>query len=599
MQGYIKLIRFLKDHKKLFGAAVVAMFFSSLFEGFQISFLIPITDRIFNRKEIVLPNELPAPVMDLVARLNAISPETLFWTLPFVALALIMVKHVFTFMHGYLMNDVAQRVLRDVRMKLYEKIQGLSLDYFSKKRTGELVSRVTNDVAVIENAVSYAITDLFTQTFLIITYVVIALSIHTQAALVTFLILPWIIWPVSKIGKKLKKLAYGEQESVADINSLLLETINGIKVIKAFCTERFEFNRFFAKNFYFYKIKMKTIKRMKFLDPVSEVFGVICGVIIIFWLGRQVMNDELSFGVFVVFLGAILSIIRPIKKLGNVNAIVQRALAANDRIYAVLNEEATVKEKLGARMIGELKDAIVFDHVHFRYEPDGQEVLKDINLEIPRGQLIAIVGPTGTGKSTLVNLIPRFYDPEAGKVLFDGVDLKDVSFRSLRKQIGIVSQDTFLFNETVGYNIAYGHGDVTQEEIEEAARKAYAHRFIVKMEQGYDTIIGDRGVRLSGGEKQRITIARAILKNPPILILDEATSALDSESEKYVKEALDELMKGRTVIAIAHRLSTIMQADKIAVMDGGRIVDMGTHGELIARGRGEGTADPISGRHSL
>lgn len=584
MQGYLKLLHFLKDHKKLFGIAVVAMFFSSLFEGFQISFLIPVTDRIFNKKEIVLPNELPQPIMDLVDKLNAISPETLFWALPFVALGMIIIKHICTFIYGYTMNDVAQRVLRDVRMKLYEKIQGLSLDYFNKKRTGELLTRITNDVSLVENAVSYAITDLFTQSFLIITYVVIALSIHTKATLVTFLILPWIIWPVTKIGKKLKKLAGGEQESVADINSILLETVTGIKVIKAFCTEKFELERFYKKNFQFYKLKMKSIKRMKFLAPITEVFGVICGVIIIFWLGRQVMSEELSFGVFAVFLGAILSIIRPIKKLGNVNAIVQRALSANERIYDILNQEPTVKEKKNATTIGELQDSIFIDGVDFSYEKDGVDILRNIQLEIKRGELVAIVGPTGTGKSTLVNLIPRFYDPTKGKVTFDGIDLKEVSFSSLRDQIGIVSQETFLFNETVGYNISYGREEAVQEEIESAAKKAYAHTFIQEMENGYDTVVGDRGVRLSGGEKQRVSIARAILKNPPILILDEATSALDSESEKYVKDALDELMKGRTVIAIAHRLSTIMQAHKIVVMDQGRIVDMGTHEELIARG---------------
>jgi subfamily B ATP-binding cassette protein MsbA len=584
MKGYLKLLQFLKGHQRLFGCAVVAMFFSSLFEGFQLSFLIPITDRIFNNRPIVLPNQLPKPVMDLVTQLNNISSETLFWVLPFAALGLIMIKHVLTFMHGYLMNKVSQRVLRDVRLKLYEKIQSLSLDYFSKKRTGELLARVTNDVSIIENGVSYALTDLFTQSFLILTYVVIAVSIHMRAALVLFLILPWVIWPVSKIGRKLKKLSRGEQERVADINSILLETINGIRVIKAFCTEKFELDRFAQKNFQFYKLKMKSIKRMKFLDPITEIFGVICGVIIIFWLGRQVMRGELSFGVFTVFLAAALSIIRPIKKLGNVNAIVQQALSANERIYAVLNEQPSVKEKPDALDVPELKDRIVFDHVDFRYDAESEVVLKDIFLEVKKGELVAVVGPTGTGKSTLVNLIPRFYDPLKGKIVFDGVDLKDIRLSSLRHQIGIVSQETFLFNETVRYNIAYGCDGVSQDTIEAAAKKAYAHQFIVKMEQGYDTTIGDRGVRLSGGEKQRVSIARAILKNPPILILDEATSSLDSESEKYVKDALDELMKGRTVVAIAHRLSTIMQADKIVVMDQGKIVDIGTHAELISRG---------------
>lgn len=584
MKGYLKLLHFLKDHKRLFGCAVVAMFFSSIFEGFQISFLIPVTDRIFNNREIVLPNQLPQPVMDLVARLNAIPPETLFWSLPFIALVMIIVKNILVFFHGYLMNDVSQRVLRDVRLILYEKIQSLSLDYFSKKRTGELVSRVTNDVAIIENAVSYALTDLFTQVFLLLTYVVIAVSIHMKAALVTFLILPWVIWPVAKIGRKLKKLARGEQERVADINSVLLETINGIRVIKAFCTEKFERDRFYWNNFQFYRLKMKSIKRMKLLAPITEVFGVICGVIVIFWLGRQVMAGELSFGVFTVFLAAVLSIVRPIKKLGNVNAIVQQALAANERIYAVLNEEPTVKEKPDALRLEEFRDRMIFDHVDFRYEPGEPDVLKGIHLEIRKGELVAIVGPTGTGKTTLINLIPRFYDPSVGRILFDGMDLRDASFCSLRGQIGIVSQETFLFNETVRYNISYGRMDISQDAVEDAAKKAYAHRFIAEMERGYETVLGDRGVRLSGGEKQRISIARAIIKNPPILILDEATSALDSESEKYVKDALDELMKGRTVVAIAHRLSTIMQADKIVVMDRGRIVDAGTHAELIARG---------------
>jgi ATP-binding cassette, subfamily B, bacterial MsbA len=584
MRSYLKLLHFLKDHKRLFGFAVVTMFFSSLFEGFQISFLIPITDRIFNNREIILPNDLPQPIMDLVDWLNAIPAETLFWTLPFIALGMIVVKNILTFLHGYLMNDVSQRVLRDVRLRLYEKIQGLSLDYFSKKRTGELVSRVTHDVAIIESAVSYALTDLFTQSFLIGTYVLIAVSIHMQAALITFLILPWIIWPVSKIGRKLKKLARGEQERVADINSILLETINGIRVIKAFCTEGFERDRFYQKNFQFYKLKMKSIKRMKLLSPITEVFGVICGLVVIFWLGRQVREGILSFGVFTVFLGATLSIMRPIKKLGNVNAMVQQALSANDRIYAVLNEEPTVREKPGAPDLEELRTNILFEHVDFAYDAESGTVLNDICLEVKKGDLVAVVGPTGTGKSTLVNLIPRFYDPSAGRILFNGRDLRDVTLCSLRRQIGIVSQETFLFNETVCYNIAYGSREFSQKEIADAAEKAYAHRFITRMPQGYETVIGDRGVRLSGGEKQRISIARAILKNPPILILDEATSALDSESEKYVKDALDELMKGRTVVAIAHRLSTIMQADRIVVMDQGGIVDAGTHDQLIARG---------------
>ncbi len=583
MKGYIQLLKFLKDHKRLFFISVVAMFFSSLFEGFQLSFLIPITDRIFNNRPIVLPNNVPEPIMRVVDYLNGISPETLFWGLPFVALILIIVKHIFTFLYGYLMNDVAQRVLRDVRMKLYTKIQSLSLDYFSKKRTGELISRITNDVSLIENAVSYAVTDLFTQTFLMITYIAIALTIHFQAAMATLCILVFIVWPVGKIGRKIKKLALSEQERMADINSTLFETISGVKVIKAFCTEEREVQKFYGQNYQYYKLKMKTVKRMKLLAPVTEVFGVICGILIIFWLGRQVMDGELSFGVFAVFLASALSIVRPIKKLGNVNAIVQQALAANERIYSVLNEEPTIRESEHAVDVPVIQDCIEFKDVDFRYDADSPLVLHGINLKIKRGELVAVVGPTGSGKTTLANLIPRFYDPANGMITLDGKNLKDVKFKSLRDQVGIVAQETFLFNDTVRANISYG-GSYSQTEIEEAARRAYAHQFIVQLPNGYDTVIGERGFRLSGGEKQRMAIARAILKNPAILIMDEATSALDSESEKYVKEALDDLMKGRTVVAIAHRLSTIRQADRIVVLQDGKILEIGKHEELLSQG---------------
>ncbi len=584
MKGYIKILGFLKDYKRLFAFSVIAMFISSAFEGIQLSFLIPLTDRIFNNRPIVIPNKLPEPLVRLVDQLNAISPETLFWTLPFVAIVMIIVKNAFVFLYGYLMNDLSQQVLRDVRMKIYQKIQYLSLDYFSTKRTGELISRITNDVSLIENAVSYGITDLFTQTFLLISYVIIALVINFKAALVIFCILPWIIWPIAVLGRKIKKLTLGEQESMADISSILLETISGVKVIKAFCTEDQEIERFRQKNFYCYRVKMKSTVKTKLLVPISDAFGVLCGILVILGLGRQVMSGALSFGVFGVFLAAVLSIIRPIKKLGNVHAIMQRAISAQERIHEVLDEQPTVKEAAAPVDVAALREAITVEAVDFSYSREDEPVLHGIDLTIRRGELVAIVGPTGSGKTTLVNLIPRFYDPTRGRVLFDGHDLRDVSFKSLRSRIGIVLQENFLFNDTVRANIAYGRPGVTDAEIEAAAQRAYAHGFISDLPQGYATVIGERGFRLSGGEKQRIAIARAILSNPEILILDEATSSLDSESEQYIKEALDDLMKGRTVVAIAHRLSTVIQADKIVVIQDGRIVGMGRHEELLKAG---------------
>ena len=581
MQNYLRLLRFLKDHKVIFTWAVVAMFVASLFESVQLSLLVPLTDRIFTKKAIIVPNKLPPFLTDIVNHLNAIDPHRLFFILPFVVFFLMLIKHVVTYFYQLLMNDVAQRVMRDVRLKLYETIQNLSLDYFSEKRTGELISRVTHDVQIIENAVSYGVTDLFRQTFLVILYIGIVFTIHIKAALVAFILFPFIGFPIAIIGKRLKKLSQQSQERMADINTILLETISGIRVVKAFCTEKYELGRFKEKNHDYYKLKMKAVRRTLFINPITELVGVIGGIFVILWLGKQVMDGTMSFGVFILFFGSLMSIISPMKKLGNVNALTQQALSANERIYDILDRLPTVREKPDARELSLIQNKVSLENITFHYAQESGVVLKDINLEIKVGQLVAIVGPTGTGKSTLVNLIPRFYDPTQGTIRIDGVDLKEVTFKSLRKQIGIVAQETFLFNDTVKANIAYGHSDASQAEIESVAKKAYAHPFVASMPRGYNTIIGDRGFRLSGGEKQRIAIARAILKNPPILILDEATSQLDSESEKYVHEALDELMKGRTVIAIAHRLSTIKKANKIVVIDQGRIIGIGTHEELL------------------
>ncbi len=581
MKNYLKLLGFLKEQKRLFVVAVVALFVSSLFEGVQYTLLVPLTDRIFNKKQIVFPNQIPDFLRHLIEKLNTMEPATLLSILPWAVVVLMVVKHIFTYLSSYLMNDLSQRVIRDIRDKLYVKIQSFSLDYFSERRTGELLSRITNDVAVVENAISYGVTDLFRQTFLILMYVAIAFSIHFKAACVIFFVLPLIGWPLSRIGAKLRKLSKRTQENMADVNSILLETISGVRVVKAFGTENFEINRFRAKNQEAYKLRLKSVKRILLMNPITELFGLFCGIAIILWMGKQVMDEQLSFGVFAFFLSSILLIISPLKKLGNVHAMTQQALAANERIYDVLDEVPTVQEKPDAFVLPVIQKNIKLENISFRYESQGTEVLRNINLEIKVGELVAIVGPTGTGKTTLANLIPRFYDVSAGRVTVDGKDVRDVTFGSLRAQIGIVSQENFLFNDTVGANIAYGTPQATQDEIEKSAERAFAHQFIIKMPEGYATVIGDRGFRLSGGEKQRIAIARAILRNPPILILDEATSQLDSESEKYVQDALDKLMVGRTVIAIAHRLSTIKKANKIVVLDKGGIVGLGPHEALL------------------
>jgi len=581
MKNYFKMLRFLKGHEGRFGWAILFIVLSSLFEGVQLSFMLPVIDRIFTNKKIILPNKVPAFLNHLVDNLNNTDAQTLFWMIPLGFMVLFCIKQVVLFWSDYLMNDIAQAVMRDVRTKLFERIQTLSLDYFSRKRTGELVSRITNDVGTIENAISYAVTDLVKQPFLILVFIIFSFTINAKGTLIVFLMFPCIGWPMVLISRKLRKIARHTQEKMADINSHLMETIAGVRILKAFGTEKYEIQRFRQQSQDYYKLRMKTIRNLILMGPITEIVGSFCGVAIVLVLGREVLKGHLSFGVFMLFFASILQVIRPIKRMANVQTIIQQALAANTRIYEVLETKPSVVEKPDALELETFKEKITIKDVFFHYETASGQVLQDINLDIKKGELVAIVGPTGSGKSTLVNLIPRFYDCIQGHILFDGVDVKDVSFKSLRGQVGVVTQEAILFNDSVGNNIAYGTFDVTMDQIKRVAQMAFADTFIEKMPKGYDTFIGDRGFRLSGGEKQRLTIARAILKNPPILILDEATSQLDSESEKFVQEALDKLMQGRTVIAIAHRLSTIMKADKIVVLEAGKIVGMGKHDDLL------------------
>jgi subfamily B ATP-binding cassette protein MsbA len=367
---------------------------------------------------------------------------------------------------------------------------------------------------------------------------------------------------------------------MADTNSILYETIIGTRIVKAFNMEDHEINKFNQVNQDYYKISMKSIKRMLLLGPSTEFLGCIAGIFVFFWGGREVIAGKLSFGVFGLFLGALLSLIRPFKKLSQVNSINQQAVAASIRIYEVLDTKPSVVEKADAHELSGFKESIVFENVWFNY--GSQEILKNINLEVKKGSMLAIVGPSGTGKTTLVDLIPRFYDPQRGRILIDGIDISEVSLKSLRQKIGIVTQEIILFNDTIKANIAYGRPMATEKEIEEAAKQAYAHDFIKNLPSGYETVIGDRGMKISGGERQRIAIARALLKNPPILILDEATSQLDTEAERIVQEALNALIQGRTVFVIAHRLSTVKNAHRIIVLDKGMIVEQGSHSDLIA-----------------
>jgi len=581
MRNYLKLLKFIKPHLGLFIAASLFMVLSAIFDGVSLGMIVPLTDKIMTNKSIIVPAKLPPFLADFVSQINNASQLFLLKWMIVVVFLLFLLKGLVGFWQSYLMSDIGQKVVKDIRLELYKKMQNLSMDYFTQRRAGELVSRITNDVKLVENAVSYGSTDLVYQSSLVILFTFLIFYIYWRLALIALVMLPLITFPIIKVGRALKKLSHKGQEKMADINSILMETINGIRVVKAFNAENYEIDKFAKTNFSYYRLSMKVIKRTLLLSPATEMLGVIAGLTILALAGKDVISGKISFGVFGLFLGSLFSLIRPFKKLSQVNAINQQAIAATNRIYEVLDICPSILEKQDAIKLPPLTQGIRFEDVWFSY--GHQDVLCGINFEVKKGQILAIVGPSGAGKSTLVDLVPRFYDPQKGRILIDGIDIREVSLRSLRSQIGIVSQETILFNDTVKANIAYGQPDACIDKIIEAAKQAYAHDFIMKLPHGYDTIIGDRGMKLSGGERQRIAVARALFKDPSILILDEATSQLDSQSEHLLQQAIDRLIENRTVFVIAHRLSTVRNAKAIIVLEKGRIIEQGTHEELIAK----------------
>ena len=581
MRQYLKLLKFVKKEIGLLVLAFICMGFSTIFNGVSLGMIIPVADKVLTNKKIILPHRVPDFLVSLVDKMNSLQPLFLLKIIAFSIVALFILKGLFLFLQGFLMEIVGLRATVYVRTLLYKKFQELSLDFYSQKRTGELISRITNDAGLLKYGLTYGLTDLIYQTMQLIMFVFIVFYIHPKLALISFVLFPVIIFPVMRVGKKLKKLSERSQEKMADLNSILAETISGAKLVKAFCRQDYEIERFKKIMKDYYKFLLKSAKRTLLLSPFTEFVGALAAIVIFLLGGRDVIEGRLSFGVFGFFLGSLMSMIRPFKKLTQVHAINQQALAASQRIYEILERKPSVKEKRQALEVKTLKKGVEFDKVWFKYNESEEFVLKDITLKIEVGQRVALVGPTGAGKTTIFNLLLRFYETSRGKILFDGLDIKDIKLSSLREMIGLVTQEPVLFNDTVRANIAYGRLDATLEEIEEASKKALAYDFIKKLPLGFDTVIGDRGFRLSGGQKQRICIARAILKNPQLLLLDEATSQLDSESESLVQKALENLMQEKTVLVIAHRLSTVKKASKIVVIDKGRIVGEGQHPYLL------------------
>ncbi|MFC1570157.1 ABC transporter ATP-binding protein [Candidatus Omnitrophota bacterium] len=587
MNNYTRFIRLILPHTGIFIMAVLCMLLSSAFGASPIALIIPLVDKVITGKDLLVPQgvTLPVWIMDLVNQVNSLPRLQLLNIMVVMVVIIFILKGIFEFFKAYFMADVSQRVIKDVKNDIYKKLQELSMDFYSKNPTGQLMSRITHDAAVIRDAIASGVTDTFAQPIELMFYagLLVALKIYGGVPwsfiLVSAVVFPFIMYPVIRIGKRLRKISTSSQEKVGDINNMLLETITGIKLVKSFGMEDYELNRFKDHNQDYYKLSMKAITRMKIVSPLTECMMVLCVAVILWIAGKSMITGELSFGIFAAFLAAIFSMMKPLKKLSNVYGINQQALAAAERIFDLMDTPVTIQEKPDPVVLETFKDDISVKNVSFKYEKE--MILKDIDLTVKKGEIVALVGPSGGGKSTLVNLVSRFYDPTSGTVSIDGTDLKDMSVKSLRDKIGLVTQETLLFNDTVKENICYGHDDVNEEQLVSVAKAANAHMFIKDFPEGYDTVIGERGVKVSGGQRQRIAIARAIYKNPPILIFDEATSQLDTESEKLVQDAINHLMEGRTTIVIAHRLSTIKHADKIVVLDKGRIIDSGSHDELL------------------
>ncbi len=585
MLTYRRLLEFVKPYGFKLCVAVICMIFVSLLTSVTAWLFKPVVDGVFFKKEGAPSITIPPFVNHLIADLhleNVLLKQgmEMLRLLPIILILLFLLKGIFNYGQYYFMNFVGQRIIADIREKLYNHLQTLSLSFFTRTPTGIIISRITNDVTLIQGAVSSATAGIFKDIFTFFGLVFVAFLQSWKLAIIFYIIFPLALIPIRVFGKRMRKFARKGQQRIGLITTLLHETITGNRIVKAFNMEEYEKRRFAEENNRLFKTFLKRIKVRALNAPLMELLGGIAGAIIIWIGGHMIMDGEITPGAFGSFLLAVLMCYAPIRDLSKINLEIQEGLAGATRIFELLDTATDITEGEEAVPLPPISKGIDFQEVTFKYEEE--VVLKEISLHVKAGEVIALVGMSGAGKTSLVNLLPRFYDVKEGRILIDGHDLRKVTLKSLRDRIGLVTQQTILFNDTARNNIAYGDLKCSDQEVIQAAKAANAHDFIQRLPHGYDTIIGEQGVKLSGGERQRISIARALLKNAPVLILDEATSSLDSDSETEVQKALDELMKGRTVLVIAHRLSTIRNAHRIIVLSEGRIVEQGTHEELIA-----------------
>ncbi|MFQ5345650.1 MAG: lipid A export permease/ATP-binding protein MsbA [Mariprofundus sp.] len=558
-QLYRRLLTFLTPYKGRLSLAIVCMIILAACTATMAWLLKPILDEALSGKN-----------------------GDLIYIIPVLVIGLYLIKGAAYFGQAYTMGYIGQKVIFDLRNLLYHRLTSQSLDFFAHRKTGELLARLSYDVTLVQAAVSTAVTALMRDAISIVFLLAVVFIQDWLLALIAMLVFPVVVYPIARFGRKMRHATLDGQAAMGDLTSLLEETVGGIRVVKAFGMEDYERGRFrkLTGDFFSHQLRVFRVNALSF--PIMELlagFGI-AGVLL--YGGIRVASGETTAGTLVSFLAAVIMLYEPVKRLSRANNDIQQGLAASDRIFELLDEPITVRDQEQACRLPPFSNAITFEQVGLQYPNTEKPVLHDINFTVAAGEVVALVGRSGAGKTSLVNLVPRFMDTTAGRVLIDGIDVRDLTQESLRSQIALVTQEIILFNDTVLNNIAYGHEQIDLERVEAVARAANAHEFIEKLPQGYDTIIGERGVILSGGQRQRLSMARALLKDAPILILDEATSALDTESERLVQRAIDRLMQGRTVIVIAHRLSTIRHADRIVVLDQGHIVQMGRHDDLIA-----------------
>ena len=590
MQQLTRLLRYVAPYWWQFLSSVLLMAGVGLLEAFRVLLIGPIFDQVLNPSSPSRQMQLfKLPGSGNVIYLQQFVPSHFQnpWTVvAFALVAATLLKGILDYAGTYLVNYAGFGMITDLRNDLYNSILRRSAAFYQKHTTGTLVSTIVNDIERVQFAMSNVLAEFLQQFFTLTFTAVVVVLLGGKLAWVLLLFVPVIVYSAGKIGRRVRHTTRRGQDQLADIQNILHESITGNRIVKAFSMESWEIARFRQAAQRLFRANLRSVAAAAISSPLMDIFGAIA-IALLLLLGRDQINHHIfTAGTFLAFIVAVFKLYDPVRKFALFNNNFQQALGASSEIFTFMDTEDDVREKPGARPLPAFSTSIRFEEVCFSYDGDGEEareILRDINLEVRSGEVLAVVGSSGAGKSTLVHLIPRFFDVTAGRLLIDGRDVRDTTLASLRSQIGVVTQETVLFNDTLRNNIAYGQPQVPQKAVEAAARAALAHDFITELPSGYDTMIGERGVRLSGGERQRIAIARALLKNAPILILDEATSALDSESESLVQAALQNLMTGRTVFVIAHRLSTVRRADRIVVLENGTITDVGAHEQLMQK----------------